>query len=404
MNIEDLLRQTLSDMAREESPPSPGRFLQARQGVRPPRRGLALTAAATVALVVAGSTLAVQGLSTRSTPAEHRTSQPTGAVAPPLAKVWPYAVHSVPETLPNGQKLSPELFIDDHTVLARTGGTAGHDKMGLWAYDIGSGKARRLADFVPPSGVDYTSDVMAGGGQLVWQTTRRTKAGWHFDIWAVPVTGGAQRKVTSFDRSDKYGDLLDAMTIAEGRIMWSRYDGGVYQVPLSGGEPALIPGTRNLLLFRWPWLSFTQPPASGERATSRRLTNMRTQEKREAVVKPGENGWNCAVTWCVQLKEKRARRRDGTGERALPGWPTGSRGLPVLDRFLILMKTGAAGGDPVLVLYDLSTGREGDLGRRPGERGGIRLDDVRVPEHGASALLTYDLGGRNVIVNLAAIR
>jgi UPF0755 protein len=51
MNIEDLLRETLADMAHEEQPPPPGRFLRVR---RSPRRGHALAAAAAVAVLAAG--------------------------------------------------------------------------------------------------------------------------------------------------------------------------------------------------------------------------------------------------------------------------------------------------------------------------------------------------------------
>ncbi|MEU8141152.1 endolytic transglycosylase MltG [Nonomuraea sp. NPDC048901] len=65
MNIEDLLRETLSDMAHEEQPPPPGRFLQVNRG-RPRRRGLALAAAAAVTVMAVGSTLVVQGLSSVS--------------------------------------------------------------------------------------------------------------------------------------------------------------------------------------------------------------------------------------------------------------------------------------------------------------------------------------------------
>ncbi|MEV6157290.1 endolytic transglycosylase MltG [Nonomuraea sp. NPDC052129] len=65
MNIEDLLRETLSDMAHEEQPPPPGRFLQVKQG-RSRRRGLALAAAAAVTVMAVGSTLVVQGLSSVS--------------------------------------------------------------------------------------------------------------------------------------------------------------------------------------------------------------------------------------------------------------------------------------------------------------------------------------------------
>ncbi|MEV0351146.1 endolytic transglycosylase MltG [Nonomuraea sp. NPDC050680] len=65
MNIEDLLRETLSDMAHEEQPPPPGRFLQVNRG-RSRRRGLALAAATAVAVMAVGSTIVVQGLSSVS--------------------------------------------------------------------------------------------------------------------------------------------------------------------------------------------------------------------------------------------------------------------------------------------------------------------------------------------------
>ncbi|GAA2378607.1 hypothetical protein GCM10010404_38590 [Nonomuraea africana] len=62
MNIEDVLRETLFDMAVEEEPPPPSRFLQARRRRR--RQGLVLAmAAGSVAVLAAGSTFAVQSLS-----------------------------------------------------------------------------------------------------------------------------------------------------------------------------------------------------------------------------------------------------------------------------------------------------------------------------------------------------
>jgi UPF0755 protein len=62
MNIESLLRETLSDMADEERPPAPDRFLRLPHR-RPRRRGLALAAATAVAAMVVGSTLVVQQMS-----------------------------------------------------------------------------------------------------------------------------------------------------------------------------------------------------------------------------------------------------------------------------------------------------------------------------------------------------
>ncbi|MFI6600496.1 endolytic transglycosylase MltG [Nonomuraea sp. NPDC050536] len=77
MNIEDLLRETLSDMAHEEQPPPPGRFLHVNES-RSRRRGLALAAAAAVAVLVAGSMLAVQGLSSRTAAPGVLTGQGSG--------------------------------------------------------------------------------------------------------------------------------------------------------------------------------------------------------------------------------------------------------------------------------------------------------------------------------------
>jgi UPF0755 protein len=74
MNIEDLLRETLSDMAREELPPPPGRFLRV-DARRSRRRGLALAAAAAVTVMAVGSTLVVGGLSSRVAAPKDPTGQ-----------------------------------------------------------------------------------------------------------------------------------------------------------------------------------------------------------------------------------------------------------------------------------------------------------------------------------------
>ncbi|MGJ6965213.1 endolytic transglycosylase MltG [Streptosporangium sp. G11] len=77
MSIEDLLRETLSDMAHEEQPPPPGRFLRVNRS-RSRRCGLALAAAATVTVMAVGSTLVVQGLSSRTAAPEVLTGQGSG--------------------------------------------------------------------------------------------------------------------------------------------------------------------------------------------------------------------------------------------------------------------------------------------------------------------------------------
>lgn len=65
MNIENLLRETLADMADEERPPAPDRYLHVVER-RPRRRSLALAAASAVAALAVGSTVLVQGMSSRA--------------------------------------------------------------------------------------------------------------------------------------------------------------------------------------------------------------------------------------------------------------------------------------------------------------------------------------------------
>ncbi|MFC4008726.1 endolytic transglycosylase MltG [Nonomuraea purpurea] len=60
MNVENLLRETLADMADEQVPPPPARFLAHRPASR---RGTALAAAVTVVALAMGGTIAVKTLS-----------------------------------------------------------------------------------------------------------------------------------------------------------------------------------------------------------------------------------------------------------------------------------------------------------------------------------------------------
>ncbi|MEV4161912.1 endolytic transglycosylase MltG [Nonomuraea dietziae] len=60
MNVENLLRETLADMADEQVPPPPARFLPNRPARR---RGAALAAAVTVVALASGGTIAVRALS-----------------------------------------------------------------------------------------------------------------------------------------------------------------------------------------------------------------------------------------------------------------------------------------------------------------------------------------------------
>ncbi|MFG3441309.1 endolytic transglycosylase MltG [Nonomuraea sp. NPDC047897] len=85
MTIEKVLRETLADMAAEEPPPHPDRFLRSgreRPAHRPFHRpALALAAAAAVTVLALGSTLAVRALSDPAPRTSHAAAQPAPATA-----------------------------------------------------------------------------------------------------------------------------------------------------------------------------------------------------------------------------------------------------------------------------------------------------------------------------------
>ncbi|MFC7720868.1 hypothetical protein [Nonomuraea recticatena] len=100
--------------------------------------------------------------------------------------------------------------------------------------------------------------------------------------------------------------------------------------------------------------------------------------------------WNCVVTWCV--RGDRAATRDGSRERELPGF---TQDLPALDRFVTVTMTEGARPKGV-ALVDLATGKTGDLGIRPvGNEMAAPTLDYRAP-----GLLAYELGGKQILVNL----
>jgi hypothetical protein len=108
----------------------------------------------------------------------------------------------------------------------------------------------------------------------------------------------------------------------------------------------------------------------------------------------------CHVTWC--LRGTTAVRRDGTGERELPGMPETSGAMaPALDRFVTLLQTGEGERLRGQVLYDLRTGRAGALGLGPDARG--RLATAAL-DYRAPGLFAYERDGKQVVVNLSKIK
>lgn len=399
----ELEKQLIEEFRRaaRHAPRSGPEFLASIRAPRPRwRTGAALAAAAAVIVLSAGGALGVSALDRTSTDrtsagrtsADHagadRADGPAAAqeeaapaAYPDIAKVWPGAVHTLPKTLPNGSPYQPDLFLDRNTLLVRTHKDGNADRMdGLWAYDVTKHTARRLVAVTWPKGATATASFIAhGDGQLAWWTAHKRDGKVIVDIWAAPASGGAQRKVTSFEGRPGWGGI--DMVIGGGHVVWTPWGGtGVYRAPLSGGKPQRVPGASRFSLLAWPWAA----DAKGN------LLDLRNGSTRKA---GAPEGHQCSVTWCV--KGGTATRRDASLTRNLPG--PAVKHAPALDRFVVVP-------DPERyrqVLYDLTTGKAGDLGLEPDKN---RVMPAVVLDHRAPGVLRYERNGRMVVVDLDAIK
>ncbi|WP_440071293.1 TolB family protein [Streptosporangium sp. OZ121] len=412
-DIEDKLTRVLAGAADQVPEQARTRLSAAVRARRRPRRApAALLAAAAVVVVAGGAGTAVRVLGSpavkqpavNATDAQGPMPQPTlkpEEKPPPIERVWPQALHKLPVKLPDGRAYIPQLLIDDRTLLVKTAKGDGRRQF-LWSYDLESGRPRRIAEIPAGNSTSPSQDVAAGGGNIVWWTSYKEPGRQRVvRIWAVPVGGGSPRKVTdvSLDVTRK-GRHIQALEVVGSDVVFTRDGFGVYRVPLRGGEPRAVPGTEGQYLLRWPWVGHhTDRDAPDRHVDFSELFNVETGERRGAVVKPDENFVFCGVDRCSGQRvpkgsDPRAfvRDRDGSGERTVPFdvrvFDSG------MERFYLRMPM--EGG---IFLYDLLTGTSSDLGIQRDKRGGMRIPDI-----GFDRLITYQLGEKMYVVDLAAIK
>ncbi|MFF5212958.1 TolB family protein [Streptosporangium sp. NPDC000396] len=437
-DLEDKLSRVLAGAAGQAPQASTGLSAAVEAGHRRRRaRTTALLAAAAVIVVIGGAGTAVNVIRTSAVPrpavsapqptvgkttkpAERKTDRaqpPVDKIPPSIEEVWPQAVRKIPARLPDGRAYYPQLLLDDHTLLVMTGrvGMTGRyegERQFLWSYDLNSGEPRKIAE-IPPTkdSAIYADGVAAGGGNIVWWASyKETGKQRVARIWTVPAGGGTPRLVTEVPLENvmKKGHI-NGLAVVGSDVVFAYEKGGVYRVPLSGGQQQPVKGAERHHILEWPWVGVHR-----RNAIFGGLLNVETGERRDAVVKAGEQV-RCGVSRCsgVAVRKHVVRRkgrdfsweettrsfvrdRDGSRERELPrGFQIGDD--PGLERFFKVMLNGPDRMSAV-ALYDSDTGRSADLGVRP-DAGGI----MGIPDGGPDRLMAYPVGDKMYVVDLAAI-
>ncbi|MBB5775801.1 hypothetical protein [Nonomuraea jabiensis] len=386
--IEERLRDALAARAETVRDDGRPRHLPAPRERSSGARWWAPLAVAAAILIVVAATVVVTRTVTSPAPAVRPT--PDTSVAP-VEQMWPGAVHEIPTKGPGGAGFMPDVFVSDRVVVGR--GYPENRPLEIWSYDLDK---RTFATIARLRKKDVGNHPLVfGDGHLAWAAfSGRMK-----EVWTVPVTGGVPRRIAS-DRATVTRDNMtlgiSRLAIADGLVVWSPDEGGVYRAPLKGGKATLIDGTKGYSLVEWPWAGSPRNDSMvGDlsRRPVEHLKNLLTGERRDVVPPAGRTSWtDCGVTWCFNGEE--AWRRDGAGLRKLPGYTHGELSM---DRFVRLLQA-VPGGQKWVTLYDLATGRAGLLYQ-------IQTGLKRTPILALRDGIAWFQKGRStqVVINLAAI-
>ncbi|MEW1846637.1 hypothetical protein AB0392_52545 [Nonomuraea angiospora] len=352
--IEERLRDALAAKAEAVRDDGRPRSLPAPRERSSGARWWAPLAVAAAILIVVAATVAVTRTVTSPAPAV----RPTPVTwAPPIEQVWPGTVHEIPAKGPGGAMFMPDVFVSDRVVVGR--GYPKNRPPEIWSYDLDK---RTFATIARLRKKDVGNHPLVfGDGHLAWSAfSGRMKK-----VWTVPVTGGVPRRIAS-DRATVTRDNMTLgigrLAVADGQVVWSPDEGGVFRAPLKGGKATLIDGTKGYSLVEWPWAGSPRNDNLADDFSRRpveHLKNVLTGERRDVVPPSGRTSWtDCGVTWCFNGSE--AWRRDGTGLRKLPG---SAHGELSSGRFARLLQE--ASGKQAIGMHDLATGRTGLLFQLP---------------------------------------
>ncbi|WP_067136079.1 hypothetical protein [Microtetraspora malaysiensis] len=377
MRTEHELAEALKNAANGVSVPADlERGIADRRRRRTRRRHGSLLAAAAVVAVVLGGTAVVRGGHVPPS-ADPVASAAAGAPdvddvaaaradqVPRAREVWPEAVATYPKKAADGFKYRPVTALGPTEILLIA--ERSFEKAGrLEVYDTRTRASRVLATMSPGGKGYYPQDFEVGRDYIAWYgTTPNDDRKWA-DFWVVPRQGGEPTRV-----GEVTGDLalVDRIGATGDHIVWSPQSGGVYRMPITGGEPEKVEGSDGLWLDSWPWArDVPGDPVTAEKwrnTNQALLVDLENGTRRTITPPPGVTGLRCSTEWCLGTSGEKAlsMRIDGTDVRRPTGFS--HMGEEIYGGRFAESEDGPA-------IYDLATGKAGAIGAASadGVRGG----------------------------------
>ncbi|GAA3160866.1 hypothetical protein GCM10010466_59740 [Planomonospora alba] len=292
----------------------------------------------------------------------------------PVGDVWPEAVLAAPRELENDVTVIPVASLSADELLLMT--THEHRPTFI-GFNVKTERRRTLArapEWAECGGCFEIQHTAVNATQVAWlvrgYAPGATNGGRrHLELWTMPRTGGPMRAVTRLPGNGNRN--VFGFEITDDTAAWWDYEGGIWRVPLAGGEPVQVLPGRRLRVTSWPWAW-----DEGERTVVNLVTGQEIQ------VSGGDDlgHLTCGPTWCVGdagppygIRNVALLRLNGSERTTVPG-DAMLQMVPIRDRITLLgLPTiigdnsvpgtwGAGQLGPAVQLYDRCTKQSALIG------------------------------------------
>jgi hypothetical protein len=426
--LERSLATTLEAEVLAAVEPDPEFFVAVHRRVRRRRRRRVLAAgcAAVLALAVGATTVVTFTAGTELAPNVAASTEPPKLPDLDLTKipdfaslkapgeVWPDAVRTLPNRLPDGGIYWAVDMLPDNRYLVLTGPkpadftgfpAGGFLNARVAIFDVGHNTLTVLSDPNEAAGTNSYFTVYAGivGDHAMWYGYAARDGKEATDVWSAPLSGGGPRKVVTLT-ADQPRNRADGFAITPQGVTWrmptpglpagendERKTVGFYRVGPTGGTPELVPGSEGFTWISGDWTTSDRDLPNGH------LWNVVTGERRAWTRNPAVvEELGCGPLWCGGRNANGRpviQRLDGSGYVELPA---GVAIYPLNDgrKAYITLKETEQGRESIV--WDMSTGRAATF----------HVPSTSTPvSRGSSAEFTaWEQDGKVILLNLPKIK